>query len=336
MKKNNNNSLVFAEKEPSLFIVQTPFQAMCAINAIRQLHIEEYVLSLHLHPTTEKRNKQTVELVERYGYKYSIVETKPLRLANRVSMLFGRKGHYRRVFLGTHLNHDGYVHALSELRNGGNLVLLDDGIATLALLKDEYKAKGRSYIYMVWNKVVATMRRISLNNVFTVYKNVYNPKWNIAFNDISLLRQLDFSGKRKNVIFIGTNNSGFINEGIDEVEFKKTLYNVLKKVKMSYPQEEITYIPHGRDKSSFVKEFCKELGISYKPLDVNVEIFLLSMEAAPLAIYGFTSSALYNLKMLYPESDIHNFVMKILTDKYPSILDASSYYEKQGILTERV
>ena len=55
-----SNNQAFAKEVPSLFIVETPFQAMCAINTIRQLNIEKYELLLHLHKTTEKRNKQTI------------------------------------------------------------------------------------------------------------------------------------------------------------------------------------------------------------------------------------------------------------------------------------
>ena len=97
MKQNN---LAFAEGKPSLFIVQTPFQAMCAINAIRQLKIDNYTLQLHLHKTTEKRNRQTTEIVERYGIKYQIEKNRPVSFFNRLGLLFNRKGCFNRVFWG--------------------------------------------------------------------------------------------------------------------------------------------------------------------------------------------------------------------------------------------
>lgn len=327
----SSNNLAFAEKEPSLFIIQTPFQAMCAINAIRQLKIDDYTLSLHLHKTTEKRNKQTIEIVERYGVKYSIAKTKPVSIFNRLGLLFCHKGKFNRVFLGTHLYQDGYYYAFKKMRNKANLVLLDDGIATLGLLEDGYNYKGRSIINMACYKVIAFLCRIKLNNVFTVYKDKTNPKWNIAYNDISLLRQSELTNNKKNVFFIGTNNSGFIREGVDESDFKKKLFSILKKVKEKHPDDEITYIPHGRDKSTFAKDYCKELGIEYKPLDINVEIYLLSLGYVPKEIYGFTSSALYNLKRIFPESGLKNIVIRLLTDNSPSILEASDYYEQQGI-----
>lgn len=325
------NNLAFAEKEPSLFIIQTPFQAMCAINAIRQLIIEDYTLSLHLHKTTEKRNKQTIEIVERYGLKYKVEQLKPICLLERLLLLFNRKGKYNRVFLGTHLYQEGYYYALKELSNNANLVLLDDGIATISLLESGYQVKGRSVVYMALYKTIASLRGIIVNNVLTVYRGIDNPKWNIAYNDISQLRQKGLSAERKNVFFIGTNNSGFIREGVNENSFKENLYNCLKKVKEEYPHDNITYIPHGRDKSSFTKEYCVELGIVYKPLDVNVEIYILSLGYIPKAIYGFTSSALYNLKKMFPESEVNNIVMRLLTVNSPSILEASDYYAKQGI-----
>lgn len=327
----NNHNSAFAEEIQSLFIVQTPFQAMCAINAIRQLHIKDYTLSLHLHKSTEKRNKQTVEIVERYGLKYHIEDLKPLSLKDRMRLMFERNGKYNRVFLGTHLYQEGYYYALKELKNNSNLVLLDDGIATLSLLESGYQVKGRSVAYMALYKTIASLRGIIINNVLTVYRGVDNPKWNIELNDISQLRQPGMSAERKNVFFIGTNNSGFIREGVNENSFKENLYNCLKRVKKEYPLDDIIYIPHGRDKSEFAKKYCVEMGIEYKPLDVNVEIYILSLGYIPKAIYGFTSSALYNLKKIFPESEVNNIVMRLLTVNSPSILEASGYYEKQGI-----
>lgn len=326
-------NLAFAEKEPSLFIIQTPFQAMCAINAIRQLKIDDYVLSLHLHKNTEKRNKQTIELVERYGLNYHVVKGCPIGIVNRLGLI-SNKGKYNRVFLGTHLYQDGYYYALKELRKGGNLVLLDDGVATLTLLEKGYRVTGRSVIPMAWNKTIAAIQGIALNNVLTVYKGIYNSKWNISVNELSLLCKSNSPMEKKKIFFIGTNNSGFINKlGINEYEFKQALHNVLQNIRMLYPQEEITYIPHGRDKSLFAKSMCEEIGIDYKPLDVNVEIYILSLGFIPNAIYGFTSSALYNLKMMFPDIIVNNYVMKLLTDKSPDILSVSAYYEKQGINT---
>ena len=121
----------FAEKEASLFIIQTPFQALCAINAIRQLNISNYVLALHLHPQTENRNKQTIELIERYGLKYNLEKTEAIGPSKLFGLLFQHRGHFNRVFLGTHLYHDGYYYSLKELNNGGDLILLDDGVATV-------------------------------------------------------------------------------------------------------------------------------------------------------------------------------------------------------------
>ena len=330
----NINKRAFSEGEASYFIIQTPFQAMCAINAIRQLHIDEYVISLHLHPKTEKRNKQTVELVKMFGLVYHIETIKPLSFLKRLGLLISNKGKYNRVFLGTHLYQDGYYHAVKEIKTGGDIVILDDGVATVTLLKGGYKLTGKSLAYMVYFKVVASCRKISINNLLTVYRGIDNHKWNIAFNDISLLRQSPNGMDRKNIYFIGTNNSKYITGyNVEEKDFKQVLYEIFNKIKISYPQEQIIYIPHGRDTSMFTKELCEEKGVDYKPLDINVETYMLSLGLVPRVVYGFTSSALYNLKMLFPDSEVINIVTQLLTEKTPDILRISNYYEKQGIPT---
>lgn len=330
MKKNKIN-LAFADREPSLFIIQTPFQAMCAINAIYQLKINDYVLSLHLHKSTANRNRQTIELVERSGLKYNVVNVRSISFLNRLALFFCHEQKFNRVFLGTHLYQNGYYYALKEIKNGGNLVLLDDGVATLTLLESGYKVTGRSVVQMAINKAIASLRKIKLNNLLSVYKGIANPKWDIAYNDLSFLRNNNSTSSNK-VFFIGTNNSSFIyKNGVDESDFKQNLYNILNKIRITYPNDEITYIPHGRDKSTFAKDFCEEIGIEYKPLDINVEIYILSLGVVPKVVVGFTSSALYNLKMIFPEANVENLVVKLLTDKCPSIIGVSHYYEIQGI-----
>jgi len=322
----------FAEKVPSLFIVQTPFQAMCAISAIQQLKIDQYTLTLHLHKTTENRNKQTIEIVERYGLKYNVSREDLLSFRKRIGLLFKHTNRYKRVFLGTHLYQDGYYYSIRELQRGGALVHLDDGIATISLLKNQFNVTGRSIIINSYYKLIARLRNIKLNNVLTVYEGIENPKWNIAINDISSLRLPGMSKLKKRVFFIGTNNGGFISEGINEEDFKHALFEVLNRVRTTFPQEEIVYVPHGRDKSLFARDFCEKLGIGYLPLGVNVEVYILSLENAPLAIYGFTSSALYNLKRIFPETEVNNVMIKLLTNSYSSILEVSKYYETQGIV----
>lgn len=324
----------FALNVPSLFIIQTPFQAMCAINTIRQLEIEDYCISLHLHVKTEKRNKQTIELLEKYSIPYTIFKGDSIGLIKRFWLLFSKTGTYKRVFLGAHLYHDGYYYALQKLQNNANLVHLDDGTATLDLLDGTYKITGRSLLYMAIYKAIASLRRIKLNNLFTVYKEVNSPKWNISYNDLSLFYQSGRDLEKGGVYFIGTNNSVYVTQyHVNQTDIRKKLREVLLNVKSKYPQENIVYIPHGRDNTLFAKEVCGEVGIEYKPLSINVEIYILSLGIMPKAVIGFTSSALYNLKMIFPDMDVVNVVISMLTDKNPSILSASNYYKKQGIPT---
>lgn len=330
----NNNNMAFLEGEPSLFIIQTPFQAMCAINAIRQLKIDDYELQLHLHRATENRNKQTVELVERYGLTYKVVKTVPIGFFKLIEIFYKRNGRFNRVFLGTHLYHDGYYYALKVLRERGNLVLLDDGTATLTLLKGDYKVTGKSAVYMSVYKAVAKLCKIKINNLFTVYKGVDHSIWNIAYNDISKLRQNVLPTTDRVVFFIGVCNSDYVERwGVPESDFKKMLSDILKRVKMSNPSDKIIYIPHGRDKSMFTKTICEEIEIEYKPSDVNVENYILSLNITPHIIYGFTSSALYNLKMIFPESNVLNIVTSLLSNVNHCISNVSAYYERQGIPT---
>ena len=56
----------------ALFIVYTPFQGICAINAIKQLQIDNYVFALYKN--FNSRQKQLETLLIKSGIKYIYIE----------------------------------------------------------------------------------------------------------------------------------------------------------------------------------------------------------------------------------------------------------------------
>ena len=64
-----------------------------------------------------------------------------------------------------------------------------------------------------------------------------------------------------------------------------------------------------------------------------VELELLNQPNTPMAIYGYTSSALYNLKKIFPHTRVINVLMDGDENNifYRRYLMTSDYYMKNGI-----
>lgn len=326
-----DKNIVFAKKEPSLFVLQSPFQIFCAVCAIRYFEIDEYKIILVL-PHNEVRNNQSVSMLERFNLHYTTIHGSRVCNRRRLSLLMNLKTKYHRAFLGFFAFEDGYYHCLQYLKRNGSLVLLDDGNATIGLLRFDFKPQGRKkyvYRYYYW---LLRLRGISFRNVFTVYDGIKNDKWNIEINDLSQIRQGENSNTSNTVYFVGTNSLSYCNGWqLEKGRLERMLEYILKMLKESYPDHFIIYIPHGRDTATYPKVLCDKYGIKFQKLSTIIESFLLDQHSAPKAIYGFTSSALFNIRKMYPETRVYNIIPEDINTK--SYLETINYYESQNIQT---
>ena len=330
-----SNDITFAKKEPSLFVLQSPFQILCAAAAIKYFEITEYEILLVL-PIGEVRNQQSINMMEKLDLHYKIVSGSRVGNRNRLTLPFTIEGKYRRAFLGYYAFEDGYYHCIKQLRRGGSLVLLDDGIATITLVLKGFTPHGREryvYGYYYW---LMRIRGISAHNLFTVYKGLENPIWHIEINDLSLVNKKKDAGSVQGIYFVGTNSSSYSSLSLKhgEEEYKEMIYASLKDIRAKYPDEVIIYIPHGRDKAEYTISYCEEYGIRYQKVSTSIEMFMLEQLHRPKAIYGYTSSALFNLKKLFPETEVINILPEgndgRINERFKEISD---YYETQGIIT---
>ena len=168
----------------------------------------------------------------------------------------------------------------------------------------------------------------------TIYTDITNPKYNIE--ELSLYSIFSPQGKRpeKDVIVVGTNAVIYCKgRGISERALTAKQRELIKQLTKEYPDEQIVYIPHGKDKSEYAQQLCQEYGCEFRRTDLPIEMELVHQPFAPKAIYGFTSSALYNLKKIYPSTRVVNilYVSNKEAQGYISYRKLSDYYEKNGI-----
>ena len=75
----------FQQSTPSIFVVTSPFQALCAFNAIKAFEITDYRFYLAL--IEDIRNEQLFTLFQQQGIAYEVVNIENLTRSDRLQFL---------------------------------------------------------------------------------------------------------------------------------------------------------------------------------------------------------------------------------------------------------
>lgn len=323
----------------SVFVIGTPFQLMCAVEAIHTFEVSDYKIIVAYYPS-EIRNKQTFSMLNFYNLPYELINLEE----NRASRLFFNKECYfensipkfDRAFVGDFDKMPYKLVALQFLKRGGDMVYLDDGIATISALKDIPLQSNLSVrIQKNIFSLITRFRGISTKEYFfTVYSDIGCSKQIFPNKFEHLISLGHFPKVTEDVYFVGTNSELFARySGLTALQYDLLIEKVLGEIKKKYPGFVVYYIPHGRDKNQKTEEVCSHLGIVYKRLDEAVELYLIKNNIYPQAVAGFTSSALFNIKKMMPKVHALNyFVDNKKAMYYVKNKETSEYYEKNEII----
>lgn len=326
----------FEPKLPSVFSIETPFQALCAIAAIRQLNITDYKVIVYF-PQNEVRNDQLRAILDKYGLKYKVI--KPYNrftyLYAKWSALRSHHSRYSRLFVGDFRDKILYYNSLRFVADRANVVFLDDGNITISYLNDIINEPFDDEVQFFFKRLEIN-RGISINkNLLTIYDHIDNPKFNIGILDLSMIMSQNEKKKwYEGVYVVGTNIDRYCEPlEIAKDKFVNKLEELIVLLKRDYPDEKIVFVPHGRDKSEYARQICDKYNIYFEPSEMTVELKLVNQEAAPKAVYGFTSSALFNIKKIFPQTKVVNVIYEDNIDNpfFIEYMICSEYYLKNGI-----
>lgn len=178
------------------------------------------------------------------------------------------------------------------------------------------------------------MRKITFGKfLYTIY-DIPNNNYVIRLNKLDIFIKQKDSCAQNGIYVIGTNFSMYCQEGfVSKDVCKQQMEKLFCSLTRDNKDTAIYYIPHGRDVETFPKELCGKYNVIYHPVDISVELYMKDLEQIPLEIYGYTSSALVNLKMMFPSTRIIDMVFDVVTRsrKGDEIKLISDYYKIIGI-----
>ena len=285
----------------------------------------------------EKRNDQVLNICNKYNLSYDVKSNKMSKIS-KIWMLFSI-GKYKRAFIGDIRNRAQLFYTLMNLSFGAKCICLDDGTDNIFLFKDGYRSLpsiNHKLVFFIV-RIACLMRKTTIGKVFfTIYDDIKNDYFIRFPNRFEYISKTIKNNRKESgcVYFIGTNNSVFCSQDNYPVDLvKRGLRNVLAEIKTKYPNQIIIYIPHGRDNAEFPTRICDDLGILIVRPKTTIELMLLETESIPVAIYGFTSTALYNIKLLFPQVEIYNIVFNVQKTNgfIKQMKVVSEYYREHGV-----
>ena len=335
------NSINPIEKgTPSVFVVGSPLQVMCAVEAIHDLEIKDYVFYAVMG--NNARDNQIRESLNFFKIDYIEIEKHKdiYPYKKRLLILKSNNNRFQRAFVGGYGSMHHYFWAMRHLSDHSVILTLDDGVETVTLLQDKSKlpkpANKAHFINNILLWLAVRKRNIDLRKkLYTIYSDIKSNDFTIYSNSFSHIGHLSGEKSVNGVFFAGTTHKNFYTSvGIKEEDYYDMLDKLFQWIIKSYPDDRKVYIPHGTDKDERVKMMCINNGFEYIKPNCNIELFLCELIDVPRAVFGFTSSCLFNVKKMFKGVDSVNILIKINGEAKEVYETISNYYQMNGIQTK--
>lgn len=317
---------MFVDK--ALFIVASPFQALCSIEAVHHYNIKDAHFLLFNLPIVMKK---TAPIVVNMGPIHLLDITGNVTLSI-VKGLYNLKKEekFRTIFIGDYYNYEQYASAVFLAEMKSSIIYLDDGNSTLLISPPVSLKRGRTHLekvyYGIWNTIaiIKGFRR-QLFTIFDLAGECPLPTEKNTFANLKSKSTI-VSG----VYVIGTNT--------DLVKFKymsyeESLRKISAYVLQHFKDDDVFYCPHRGDSHDY-SEQVRSLGWNYFVSEYGVEIDFVQKNIYPKLVIGFGSTALLTLKKIFPQSRVETirciYDNKEVDRQYQII---EEYHNKNGIRT---
>lgn len=314
MKKTNKKAL---------FIVDSPFQCLCMIEAIDYFNLIDFdiIVTYSNNFSIEKVDR----LLKQHGFIYETLWLSHL-LKDTIPFFFKKHKHYKRIFIGNFASPHSYAVAVLHATTKAELCYLDDGNQALVAFSKTppmRKPNRKVDIFMSFISLLHRIKRIGKDSFFTIY-DVESKKYNIIHNPLNTLRRSTVA-KPKGVYIIGTKSSGFDFRDADYITYLRCIKEKFGKGQTVY------YCPHRQDtNNNMIFEFCEEIGIEVFNTEISVEMDFIKREIYPDTVLGFGSNALYVLHKIFPQTVCLSIVFHTTSDYSNTVYDIIRMRMKQS------
>lgn len=286
----------------ALFIIGSPFQGLCLLEAINHFNITEYDI-LVLDTDEGNSTAQTKALLNDKGVSFSTYKVHHA-IFDLIPFVIKNHKRYNNIFIGNYYNPTDEAIAVFYGKQHYQLFFLDDGLQALSLFSEKPRNRyGGSKKWEYWFKLYFAIGRLKGRKkpVFFTIFDVKSDKFVIIKNNFFLLKSQTES-QMSGCYIIGTNSSIV---SFRDYRYLDLMEALLKHLRRDYPNERIIYCPHRRDENNEeINKWCSAHNVEWFNTRVSVEYDFIMDGINPHLVIGYTSNALYTLKLIFSESDI--------------------------------
>ena len=321
----------------TIFLITSPFQAICSFQFIKERNIDDYYIIVHV-VLDDSRLKSIL------NFLYSEIPTSKIYILDvkfkKYIKIRRRLGRCDDIIIGDCFDLRLLLIAILLLKPLGFISYVDDGASSLQFFNDSYKGTLMYNFKKNTLHILRLFKLIKIRQFFTIF-HPNKSKIHLTYNDLSYLR--DLKTKRlsqvvdeSEVVIIGTNISEYCKSaGILESDYLKEFEKILKSL-LSY-NSKIKYIKHGRCQSKAVVEILNKYGIIIHIPKCTIEIDYIQNNETVSTVLAFDSTAIYTMKLLYPISHFINYQIISKKCKNPYYEHSRKYLKEHwGIETTRI
>lgn len=314
------------KKEEAIFIINSPFQAICALEAVSYFHINKPVFFVLNDPDSKRRVLQLVE--NRGEILYFDHDNKGT--VSLIKRTIGYKIKSKTIFIGDYFSYSQFAIGVLCASLEAKIYYLDDGGSTLTIFppvsRKRYSTNKNKIVFRLF-LAFASIKRVSyyFYSIFNL-PNLNNRKCLIK-NNFTGLKNKMLEATHNGIYIIGTNSSVLKIQGGYDNLLKKSIEYLNK----TYPNEPVFYCPHRRDKNNY-SELLSLYDVRVFNTEISVEVDFYNKNIIPVAVVGYGSTALLTLKMMYPTVDSISFSFKSGADAQRLYSFIENYYKSCGIV----
>lgn len=338
----------------NLFLVESPLQALVAVELSLSLGDQVNGLIYRLAPPVRRRNNEQILKVIEFGDWFfqeaiEIPDTSGLsyhlEFRKRISKVRDQlRGNVRNVFFGEFRSH--WMHLVRMGVEPKKFILMDDGAITLTVKNDYidqsvyyprqlFRAKNRlndlikATVYETTFKKRQSRRAISIASAFL------NSEADLPV-DFSALREK--IGARRPAARETEKKAFFFGSKYSEAGIVSRAYELdfIRKVARHYERKglELVYCAHRDESDLKLRYIADSLALKVLEPDLPAEIFVLEQIGSIAEIGGAYSSILKNLSFFLPDIAITSFRLDddaLNVNNRDAIVRIYGYFTKHGI-----
>ncbi|MCD9150526.1 hypothetical protein [Psychrobacter sanguinis] len=340
----------------NLYVVESPLQALCALEVSLGKNNEKHFIIAHLpNNTRNQNNQQILKILELRSWNHKIIfkssssENKIINQILKLKQLSEINKKFANNIDSLYIGEFRYqfMHMIRSIVDAPKVYLLDDGAATVKIINDYIKKYEyhpdidlllpNSFIernifkilYAKYFNIEVLEKKLKVITAFAKADSEFGIE-ELKFHNLKSVYNVQKFIDNETVYFYG---SKYSEAGIISLDYELEFLSLIKNYYDSKDMN-IFYFSHRDESEEKLNILTNELNFTVKKSDDIAELYLLNSSVLPKEVAGAYTSTLNNIKSLFSVINVTSFKLhenKINSEFIESVDNVYQYYSDEGI-----